>query len=88
MDVIRPPTANTALSELVNLCAETELKARKIIDDYQAEGLHVSISTDIGGKKVSYLVWSCYFCSFVVAYLLFALCYKKSYFGFARASDR
>ncbi len=45
-----PTTANTALSELVNLYAETELKARKIIDDYQAEGLLVSISTDIWGE--------------------------------------
>jgi len=88
MDAIRHLLQILSLFELVNLYAETEIKVRKIIDDYQAEGLHVSISTDIGGKKVSYLVWSCYFCSFVVAYLLFALCYKKSYFGFARASDR
>ncbi len=45
-----PPTANTALSELVNLYAETELKVRKIITDYQAEELLVSISTDIWGE--------------------------------------
>jgi hypothetical protein len=45
-----PPTANTAYSELVNLYAETELKVRKIIDDYQEEGLMVIISTDIWGE--------------------------------------
>ena len=33
-----PPTANTAISELVNLYDETELKVRKHIDDYQEEG--------------------------------------------------
>ncbi len=45
-----PPTANTALSELVDLYAKTELKVRKIVDDYQAEGLLVSISTNIWGE--------------------------------------
>ncbi len=44
------PTSNTALSELVNLYAETELKVRKIIDNYQTEGLLVSISTNIWGE--------------------------------------
>jgi hypothetical protein len=49
-DRYSPPTANTALFELVNLYAETELKVRKNIIDYQAEGLLVSISTDIWGE--------------------------------------
>ena len=31
------PTADTALSELVKFYAETELKVRKIIDEYQHE---------------------------------------------------
>jgi len=45
-----PPTSCTAISELVNVYVETELKARKTIDDYQEEGLLVSISTDIWGE--------------------------------------
>jgi hypothetical protein len=32
-----PPTTNTAIYELVNLYAETELTVRKNIDDYQEE---------------------------------------------------
>ena len=42
-----PPCAATCLSELLNLAVETEKKSRKIIDDYQKEGLMVSILTDI-----------------------------------------
>lgn len=81
-----PPTANTALSELVNLYAETELKVRKIIDDYQAEGLLVSISTDIWGEDgalfaglvVLLLQFHCslYFARFVIQEKLSWLCLR------------
>ena len=42
-----PPTANTALSELVSLYVETEHKMRNIIDEHQAEEMFVNISIDV-----------------------------------------
>ena len=59
-----PPTANNAYCELVNLYVETELKVRKIIDDYQEEGLMVIISTDIWGEdgKTSKLLCLLFVC--------------------------
>jgi len=81
-----PPIANTALSELVNLYAEIELKVRKIIDDYQTEGLLVSISTYIWGEDgalfaglvVLLLLFHCslYLARFVIQEQLFWLCLR------------
>ena len=77
-----PPTANTALFELVHLYAKTELKVRERIDDYQTEGLLVSISKDIWGEDgklfglvVLLLQFRCslYFVCFVLRDLLFWL---------------
>ena len=45
-----PPCAHTCLSELTKIAIATELKVRATIDKYQAEGLMVSISTDIWGE--------------------------------------
>ncbi len=70
-----PPTAYTALSELVILYVETEVKVRKIIDDYQEEGLLVSISTDIWGEDGK----SCRFCCMLSDYSCLYYCYRFCY---------
>jgi hypothetical protein len=49
-DIYAPPTANTAISEHVNLYVGTEVKVRDIINEYQAERLLVGITTDIWGE--------------------------------------
>ena len=55
-----PPSANTCLSELVNLYADTEIQVKKVINDYQKDGLLVSISTDIWGEDGNNLCPSIY----------------------------
>ncbi len=79
MDAIHP--------ELINLYAEIKLNVRKMIYDYQAEGLVVSISADIWGENGEFgsvLLLLEFCCSLYV----YDSCHRKSYFGFGCESNR